>query len=70
MISDNKIISHALYYYAQMRHEFASAIAQKSYIKRDGTTPTLDDIHEAFNIARRCDELVGKFRAQVEKEND
>jgi len=62
-ISDNELIIEALRWYSSKRHAFANAIAQKSYRKSDGSEPTKQEVSDALDYAKRCDEVLGKLTA-------
>ena len=67
------ILSQALYYHAQDRRNFAGAICQENFKKRNGDKPTKEDIAVAFQYLRETEKLyekVNKFYIDLKKENN
>ncbi len=66
---DWRLIRQAVLYYANARHDFANAIAQKTYRTFQNEIPTTAMVTKALNKAKRMDELVGKLTIKPLKED-
>ncbi len=64
-ISDNQLILEAVHWYSRMRHSFANDIAQKTYRKSDGSTPTAKEVKHALYMTRRCDEVLNRLSKEI-----
>ena len=43
--------------YAEACRDFAQAISQEAYRKRDGSIPTKEEVEQAFNDARQAEKI-------------
>jgi len=54
---EKKLLIEAVLWYTNVREDFAQALAQDNYRKRDGTRPTKDDVTKAFNYIDRLRDI-------------
>lgn len=64
--SDEEMVYEALLLYANHRHAFASAIAQKEYRNSAGEEATMDEISFATHAAEQADRLVAYAKEKAE----
>jgi hypothetical protein len=64
-VNDAKMKADAMYWYAQMRWQHATAIGQKTYRMKDGKPPTAEDVKRALDAAEQADRLVGELREEA-----
>jgi hypothetical protein len=63
------LLHEAIRWYYNQRMAFSAAISKVDYMKRDGTSPTREDLDKAFSIEKKYEDLLRRFTPPKKSKN-